>query len=232
MGQLYLLVFFVHLFILRTGLSETIEISSDTCQSAGNAEPSCVNEGSNLPNFQEWDDKEWTDMLYFPDGGVYSGGVVNDVQQGVGREETAAGDRYEGEWEGGMKSGAGKYKWKDGRSYKGIVQIIAIWLKLKLHFLFAHCEGEFRDNVPNGIGMLKAADGGSYIGMWVDGSKQGMGRYRWAGGKVYEGEWDRGVQHGQGKLYAPPSGSNGEGHRGTNGNVGEILYEGLFHDGT
>jgi hypothetical protein len=65
------------------------------------------------------DDKNWKDVLLFPDGGVYSGGVVDNQQEGIGREETAGGDRYEGEWEGGIKSGAGKYKWKDGRSYKG-----------------------------------------------------------------------------------------------------------------
>jgi hypothetical protein len=64
-------------------------------------------------------DKDWKDVLLFPDGGVYSGGVVNGVQEGTGREETAAGNRYDGEWEGGIKSGAGKYKWKDGRIYKG-----------------------------------------------------------------------------------------------------------------
>jgi hypothetical protein len=65
------------------------------------------------------DEKEWTDMLLFPDGAVYSGGVVGGQQEGEGREETLAGDRYEGEGEGGVKAGAGKYKWKDGRSYKG-----------------------------------------------------------------------------------------------------------------
>lgn len=65
------------------------------------------------------EDTEWKDVLIYPDGRIYSGGVVNGQQEGLGREETPAGDRYDGEWEGGIKSGAGKYKWKDGRSYKG-----------------------------------------------------------------------------------------------------------------
>ena len=62
---------------------------------------------------------EWSDIVISPDGSVYSGGVVDGKKEGLGREETVVGDRYDGEWEGGVKSGAGKYKWKDGRSYKG-----------------------------------------------------------------------------------------------------------------
>jgi hypothetical protein len=77
--------------------------------------------------------------------------------------------------------------------------------------------------------MLKTLDGASYIGMWEDGSKHGKGRYRWAGGKVYEGEWVNGQQQGYGKLFSPPLGSAG--HVGTNGNVGELIYEGKFHQG-
>jgi hypothetical protein len=92
--------------------------------------------------------------------------------------------------------------------------------------------GEFRNNMPNGIGMLKTADGASYIGMWVDGSKQGQGRYRWASGRVYEGEWDGGVQHGYGRLHASPlSAGAAAGHVGTDGNVGEVIYEGNFYKG-
>lgn len=95
--------------------------------------------------------------------------------------------------------------------------------------------GEFRENVPNGMGTLKTPDGASYIGMWVDGSKHGRGRYRWPSGKVYEGDWKDGLQHGYGKLYAPPpsatEGGLGGKHVGTNGHVGDVLYEGQFYKG-
>ena len=91
--------------------------------------------------------------------------------------------------------------------------------------------GEFRDNKPNGMGMLKTQDGASYIGMWIDGSKHGQGRYRWASGKVYEGQWENGLQHGHGKLYSPPDPKSGGGHVGTSGVVGELIYEGMFYKG-
>lgn len=152
------------------------------------------------------DEADWKDVLLFPDGEVYSGDVINGKQNGVGRGEEANGNRYDGEWKDGVKSGAGKYKWKDGRTY----------------------QGEFRDDAPNGMGMLRTPDGASYIGMWENGSKHGRGRYRWPNGRVYEGEWVRGVQHGYGKLYAPPSFQ----HSGTNGNVGDIMYEGRFENGS
>lgn len=105
--------FVVNLVLLFTCLCIT---SCDT------STEECLDDTENIKN-EKRDNKDlhkqWKDVLLFPDGGVYSGGVVNGVQEGEGREEAASGDRYDGEWEGGIKSGAGKYKWKDGRSYKG-----------------------------------------------------------------------------------------------------------------
>ena len=91
----------------------------------GDGGSSCANsgssseDGSNGLGNEDVDKQQWKDVLLFPDGGIYSGGVANGVQEGEGREESAEGDRYDGEWEGGVKSGAGKYIWKDGSSYKG-----------------------------------------------------------------------------------------------------------------
>ena len=94
-------------------------VEGDGGSSCANSGSSSSEDGSDGLGNEDVDKQQWKDVLLFPDGGIYSGGVANGVQEGEGREESAEGDRYDGEWEGGVKSGAGKYKWKDGRTYKG-----------------------------------------------------------------------------------------------------------------
>lgn len=77
-----------------------------------------------------------------------------------------------GEWVNGMKNGAGKYTWKDGRMYKG----------------------EFRNNKIHGMGMLRTRNGDTYIGMWADNLQNGKGKYIWKNGSVYKGDFANGSQ--------------------------------------
>ena len=97
------------------------EHSANFCQNTEDAaaDSKCQSVGTFPATDSKKHEKEGADVLLLSDGAVYSGGVVDGRQEGRGREETPAGDRYDGEWEGGVKAGAGRYKWKDGRTYKG-----------------------------------------------------------------------------------------------------------------
>merc|ERR1712085_51455 len=56
------------------------------------------------------------------------------------------GTRYIGEHMGGNKHGKGQYVWRDGSCY----------------------DGDFMNDVVQGLGMLKDAEGGVYVGQFKD----------------------------------------------------------------
>lgn len=138
----FLLLLSSSLLTLSSGIQE--QNHAETCQNNGGSDSKCkyvdsnqatdtnINKNKNDPN----DVEMMKDVLVFPDGGIYSGDVVNGKQEGNGREETATGDRYDGEWKGGIKCGVGKYKWKDGRSYRG--QSVAFITPSSSIHLFPH----------------------------------------------------------------------------------------------
>jgi hypothetical protein len=50
---------------------------------------------------------------------VYKGFFDNFVKVGTGIEAFVNGDKYEGEYFGGLPNGKGKYTWECGLVYKG-----------------------------------------------------------------------------------------------------------------
>ena len=98
--------------------------------------------------------------------------------------------------------------------------------------------GEWKDNKPNGQGMMIFTDGMFYEGEFKDGQCNGQGTLTYANGDVYEGEWKDSRCNGQGTMTCA-SGDVYEGEwkddyangQGTatyaNGNV----YEGEWKDG-
>jgi hypothetical protein len=95
-----------------------------------------------------------------------------------------------GQWVNGLKNGAGKYTWTDGRIYKG----------------------EFRENKIHGMGMLRTRYGDTYIGMWEDNLQHGKGKYIWKNGSVYKGDFVHGNQVLSQTSLSPLVSSDAEQH--------------------
>lgn len=114
--------------------------------------------------------------------------LQGDCVDGKGVFEWANGNRYEGEWVGGLREGVGVHVVRaDGSRY----------------------EGEWQRGWYHGLGVLvasggahgssRSSDGRTYFGAWSEGRRHGMGVESAADGGRYEGAWRHGVRHGMGK---------------------------------
>ena len=77
-------------------------------------------------------------------------------------------------------------------------------------------DGEYEDDLPNGQGIMKYANGKQYAGVFVDGEMQGRGTYTDVDGSGYDGGWKDGKRHG-----------HGTGHYWVKGYM-ELEYEGKY----
>lgn len=62
-------------------------------------------------------------------------------------------------------------------------------------------DGQWTQDVMQGLGKWSSATGDSYDGQWVDGMYHGYGTYNWPDGCKYEGAWQAGRMHGEGTYY-------------------------------
>ena len=88
-------------------------------------------------------------------------------------------------------------------------------------------EGEIENDKPNGYGTWTQSDGSTYVGQFVDGSREGLGTFTWSknspqSGKSYEGQWLNNRHHGKGKIsYERERGKEMEGQ----------IWEGEYKNG-
>ena len=81
-----------------------------------------------------------------------------------------------------------KKRWPDGRIY----------------------DGAFKNDLPNGLGILLLPNGDKYSGNFVDGLYDGSGVYTFSSGKEYTGNFTRGISKGEGTIKFV----NGDEYRG------------------
>lgn len=102
-------------------------------------------------------------IMNYADGSKYVGDFVNDELDGQGTLYWANGDKYIGDWKQGKQHGKGELFVKDHLEYKGdyldgkkegIGVLDVLGTKNKY-------EGEFKNDLPNGIGRLSDLDGNS-----------------------------------------------------------------------
>lgn len=114
-------------------------------------------------------------------------------------------DSYVGQYNGdGKRHGLGTYTWEDGTVY----------------------QGRWRNDLMEGKGSLKFANGNKYEGNFSKSMPFGMGVYMWANGDVYQGGFLDGKMHGRGLLVT----ASGERHEGTWIN-NEVNGEGIHYYG-
>lgn len=99
-------------------------------------------------------------------------------------------------------------------------------------------EGEFKENMRQGMGTYVFRDGSVYSGMWQNNMMTGRGFFTWPDGSTFEGEWKFGKRDGPGLLRASDGfiydgtwlNNTMEG-RGTAIYPSGQQYNGTFHNG-
>lgn len=109
--------------------------------------------------------------------------------------------------EGNCADGFGKYVYTNGYIY----------------------EGNWKEGLRCGPGILNTPDDEKYDGMWENDAFHGQGTYIWNTGSKYTGEWKNGVRDGYG-IYFYPNGDKYTGYFKNNQFHGKGKY--TWADGT
>ncbi|GEM_PF-636341 len=128
-------------------------------------------------------------------------GCVNgNCSNGFGVWIYESGEKYEGYWNDGSRSGQGTYIYPDGMKYIG----------------------NFNNNTRNGYGTFYWTDGSSHVGNWKEGNQDGSGTYTKADGTISKGYWVNGVYKGEvdqnNKTYLANNSSTSSNNSETNTN--------------
>lgn len=124
---------------------------------------------------------------------------------------------YEGNLNGeGERTGRGIMKYSEGDVY----------------------EGEWNDDMMEGVGTMVYADGDKFTGSFIQGNFHGVGEYFYKNGDHYKGEWKNDAFDGEG-MYSDHKGSKYEGMwkedkmhgRGKYLDAAGNLYDGTFYQG-
>lgn len=150
-----------------------------------------------------------------PDGGVYSGHLVNGKFEGHGVLEYSNGQRYVGNFYEGQMSGKGRLVFADGAVY----------------------EGEFDNGLVEGRGELTLASGIVYRGRFEKNLMVYGEVADEASGTLYKGAVKNWQYHGEGQLIDKDTSYRGQFKQGYYHGKGELTYSdtasysGEFEDG-
>jgi hypothetical protein len=139
-------------------------------------------------------------------GNVYEGYYLNGVRSGKGKLISSCGSHYDGSWKNDQMHGYGILKdsnnciyegeWKYGKMHgkgKYVVDNIDSRTSSLSDSIGVQYDGDWFEDMMNGIGILKRSDGTIYEGNFKDNNPHGFGRLENEDGSVeYVGEWDKG----------------------------------------
>jgi len=154
---------------------------------------------------------------------IYEGSFESGLAHGIGRFVYADGSVYEGQFSNGMLSGFGKLTDASNGVYEGEFQEDEIsgnghWTTKEFEY-----QGELKESRFNGQGKVEYPDGSSYIGAFSAGEFHGAGLYTSSSGDVFSGQFERSQFTGHGFFTSANKGSQ------YTGDFKNWLYEG---DGT
>ncbi|MEM1054584.1 MAG: PDZ domain-containing protein [Bacteroidota bacterium] len=115
-----------------------------------------------------------------PGASTFVGEWANDSRV-RGRETTALGSIYEGEYANDRYHGRGAMTYTTGTTFVG----------------------DWVDGQQHGRGTMTFATGDTFTGTWAEGDQVGQGTYTWADGRVYVGGWQATGPQGTGTLTWP-----------------------------
>lgn len=133
-----------------------------------------------------------TRTLTQDDGDRYEGGFRDRQRNGHGvltaGDATFLGDRYAGQYSGGVYNGVGVYSHAENPANTGNL---------------LRYEGEWARDMKVGQGVMSWRDGMRYAGDWQENARRGYGVHLWSDGSRYEGEWANDIRTGYGVLWDP-----------------------------
>lgn len=138
----------------------------------------------------------------YSDDSTFQGQYLNGQRQGHGMEITKNGDLYEGQWNKDRKEGFGRFIMSNGDFYEGAningtFQGQGTFINYKNKVV---SQGNFQDNLLDGLGSEEYPYGGHYEGEFRNGMKHGQGTFSFLDGSTYVGQFENDLKHGKGKI--------------------------------
>lgn len=137
------------------------------------------------------------------DGSKYCGSFVNDNIEGRGYYIDTKGKLYIGDFLNGKAHGKGKVTSEEdpGYCYEGdFVQNLFDGIGEERQPNGNCYNGSFKSGFKDGHGILVFTDGSSYDGNFVKSKIQGQGTFKWKDGRIYMGEFLDNKLDGKGKT--------------------------------
>ena len=150
------------------------------------------------------------------DGSSYVGAFAKGMKRGQGVMQYSSGAKYSGEWLDNRRHGTGVFTrpvallplvnlQPSGSSLINISgggpnpqRRLTAWVNAAEEY-----DGNWKDDIPDGQGVLRSPDGSVYEGMFRKGLRHGAGVQTFSVGHIakYDGEWVNGQRHGKGIIY-------------------------------
>lgn len=141
-------------------------------------------------------------VVTFPGGDRYEGEFKGGLLNGRGAYYYRNGDKYEGEFRNDMKSGLGVYYYGNGDRYTG--EFSNDMKDGKGSFVFRNGEkyvGDFRNDAMTGKGTMIYMNGNKYAGDFKSGLKHGNGILSFHNGDIYKGDFTDDLRNGKGIYF-------------------------------
>jgi len=143
-------------------------------------------------------------VVTFPGGDRYEGEFKGGLLNGRGAYFYKNGDRYTGEFANDMKEGKGSFVFRNGEKYVGDFKNDAMTGKGTMIYMNGNkYAGDFMNALKHGNGVLSFRNGDIYKGDFKEDLRNGKGVYFFADGAKYVGEFKADKRDGQGRyIYA------------------------------
>lgn len=160
-----------------------------------------------ITNAQEYESTDsisvFGDVINWPNGDSYEGGLINGIMEGKGTYTWANGSKYVGQWRNGKRHGFGT------EYYPGQGKYIGNWINGiaegygVLYFDGNTYVGEWKNFQFNGKGLYDYFNGDRFKGTFVNGEREGNGILVTSDGYIYTGTWKQDKLHGYCKVTHP-----------------------------
>ncbi|MDD4869647.1 MAG: hypothetical protein PHR77_03735 [Kiritimatiellae bacterium] len=141
-------------------------------------------------------------VVTFPGGDRYEGEFKGGLLNGKGTYYYRNNDKYEGEFKNDMKSGLGIYYYNNGDRYTG--EFRNDMKEGKGSFVFRNGEkyvGDFKNDTITGKGTMIYINGNKYAGDFKNGLKNGNGILSFRNNDIYKGEFRDDLRTGKGIYF-------------------------------
>lgn len=164
-------------------------------------------------------------VCHYPNGDIYEGEWKADTRWGWGKHVFSSGDVYEGEWVADNPDGQGRYTFVDKSYFQGEhAQAARVKGKFASGDGSYEYDGDWRNEVHHGDGILHVSDVYKYSGKFQDGVRHGTGECIYASGQFYNGDWREDARDGTGEYKDSHETYKGGWRQNAKEGVGDCRY--------